>query len=652
VRPQRPDRLLRAGRALARWGATPAAGQAAAAARRHDAIGLVDEAGTLTFGQLHARSNALAHALREDGIRAGDRIAILCRNHRHWVDAYAATNKLGAHALLMNTAFSAPQLAEVAEREDAAAIIFDAEFAPLLQAAGAGRRRYVAWSYDGEAGADATVNGLIADGDPSDLDPPAQQGKAVILTSGTTGAPKGARRAQPQSLDPVAALLERIPLRARGRTMIAAPLFHSWGFTHFTLGLALNSTIVLRRRFDPEATLALTAQHGCEALVAVPVMLQRILDLPDAVLSRYDLSRVTAVPVSGSALPPSLSERWMDRFGENLYNLYGSTEVAGRRSPRRKTCVRPLAPPAVRRGAHRAALRRAGAEVQPGQTGRIFVGNELAFEGYTGGGGKDAIDGRLSSGDVGHFDADGRLFVDGRDDEMIVSGGENVFPAEVEELLAGHPAITEAAVFGVEDAEFGQRLKAVVVVRAGHELSPEDVRGHVKAIWPPQRSARRRLRSTSRAPRSGKVLKRSCGRLDPVVCSACPAHDVFELAAWGSPPARAGVSTSHVLMIVSRSAGSDVRPQPSSCRCASTSPHHGSGWALRCVRVGGRAVTAVRALPGAGAPGDRSRRRARGRAARTRRRGAAPRSYVNARRRARSRRAWTRDALAARRCPP
>jgi acyl-CoA synthetase (AMP-forming)/AMP-acid ligase II len=510
IRPQRPDRLFNAARALVRWGATPAAGYKAAASRYPDELGLIDESGTLTFGELHRRSNALAHALAHDGVKPGDGVAIMCRNHRGWVDAYVAVNKLGANALFMNTAFSGPQLADVAEREQPVAIVFDEEFTGILEAASAGRKRYVAWHEPEGERADETLDELIAGGDTSDLAPPPDQGKAVILTSGTTGTPKGASRKQPQSLDPVAALLERIPLKARERTMIAAPMFHSWGFAHFTLAMGLCSTIVLKRKFDPESTLSLTAQHECTALIVVPVMIQRILALDDEVVRRYDLSKLKAVPVSGSALPPAVSERWMDLFGDNLYNLYGSTEVAWATiaTPEDLRAAPGTAgkPP---RGTVVKLYDDAGNQVGPGETGRIFVGNDLAFEGYSGGGGKDAIEGLLSSGDVGHFDDGGRLFIDGRDDDMIVSGGENVFPGEVEDLLAGHEAVAEAAVFGVDDEQFGQRLKAVVVTREGRELSADEVKRYVKSNLAAYKVPRD-VEFVAELPRTstGKVLKR------------------------------------------------------------------------------------------------------------------------------------------------
>jgi fatty-acyl-CoA synthase len=511
IRPQRPDRALRTALTLIRWGPTPAAGYAMNAVRYPDDQAIVDELGTLTFREVHERTNALAHALREDGIGTGDGVAIMCRNHRGFVDAYVACSKLGANALFLNTAFSGPQIADVAEREKPKALIYDHEFAELVKDAGKRRKRYIAWHDpdDGEA-SDPRLEQLIEDGDTSDLSPPSDRGKAIILTSGTTGTPKGASRSQPRSLDPAAALLAMIPLKAREKTMIAAPMFHSWGFVHFTLGMALSSTLVLRRKFDPEGTLSLTAQQDCTALVVVPVMIQRILELDEDVLQRYDLSALRAVPVSGSALPGPLAERWMDTFGDTIYNLYGSTEVAWATIATPKDLRE--APGTAGRPPYGTVVRiydDDGNAVEQGESGRIFVGNEMQFEGYTGGGGKDVVDGLLASGDVGHFDASGRLFVDGRDDDMIVSGGENVFPAEVEDLLSGHEGIAEVAVFGVDDEEFGQRLKAVVVKRDGASLTEDDVRKHVKSNLAGYKVPRD-VQFVGELPRTstGKVLKR------------------------------------------------------------------------------------------------------------------------------------------------
>lgn len=508
VHPERPDHLFNTVRALMRYGTTPAAGFAAAARNYANEPALIDELGTLTFKEVHERSNALARGLAKDGIKPGDNVAIMCRNHRGWVDATVACSKLGANALFLNTAFSGPQLADVAKREKPKAVIFDHEFEEVLHDASRRRKRYVAFS-EGDTH-DPHLEDVIASYDGADLAPPEQQGRAIILTSGTTGQPKGANRSMPKTLDPIAALLSVIPLKAREKTMIAAPLFHAWGFANWALGISLGSTVVLKRKFDEEATLSLTAQHGCTALVVVPVMIQRILELDDEVLDRYDLSKVRAVPVSGSALPGAISDRWMDHFGENLYNLYGSTEVAWASiaTPRDLRAAPGTAgkPP---RGSVVKIYDEHGTPVAPGQTGRIFVGNDVRFEGYTGGGNKDELDGLLSSGDVGHFDSAGRLFIDGRDDDMIVSGGENVFPAEVEDLLHNHEAVADVAVFGVDDDKFGQRLKAVIVKRDGSKLTAKQVQDYVKSNLAGYKSPRDVV-FTDELPRTstGKVLKR------------------------------------------------------------------------------------------------------------------------------------------------
>ncbi|MDP1850218.1 MAG: acyl-CoA synthetase [Solirubrobacteraceae bacterium] len=481
--PTRPDRLARVVKALRGWGPTVAGGYAASAIRFPDATAIIDEHGALTFGDLHRRTNALAHAWSDDGIVEGDAIAILCRNHRGFVEAVVATSKLGAHALLLNTAFSGPQLAGVCASEDPRAVVYDDEFADRVDACAAGRRRYVAWTAPAPPPTGApTLEALIERGDPADVVPPQVKGRIVILTSGTTGAPKGANRAEPKTLDPAAALLSKIPLRARERTLIAAPLFHSWGLLHFVLGLGLSSTLVLRRRFEPEETLRSIDEHGVTALVAVPVMLQRILECGPKVVRRYDTGALRVIAASGSALPGELATRVMDTFGDVLYNLYGSTEVAW------ATVATPAdlraAPGTAGRPPRGTVVRlydTDGQEVGPGETGRIFVGNDLVFDGYTGGGGKAVIDGLVSSGDVGHFDEEGRLFVDGRDDEMIVSGGENVFPREVEDAICTLDGVAEVAAIGVEDDRFGQRLRAFVVRSEGSAIGADDVTAHVKA---------------------------------------------------------------------------------------------------------------------------------------------------------------------------
>jgi fatty-acyl-CoA synthase len=488
IRPMRPDHLVRFGRLYLAWGPTPALGYIVGALTRGDETAVIDELGALTFEEMNRRTNALAHAWADDGINEGDRVAVMCRNHRGFIDATIALSKLGAHCLYLNTSFAGPQITDVVNREEATAIVYDQEFGNLIADAAKGRKTYLAWQ-DPEGGegngevpdVDDSLEHLIRRGDPTDPVPPSEPGKTVILTSGTTGTPKGASRQSPTSLDPAAALLSKIPIKAGEVTMIAAPLFHAWGFAHFVLGMGMGSTLVLRRKFDPEQTLAATAEHRATTLVVVPVMLQRILELPEEVRDRYDVRALRVIAVSGSALPGPLATATMDAFGDIVYNLYGSTEVAW------ATIATPedlrAAPGCAGRPPRGTIVKLYdddGKEVPQGETGRIFVGNEMMFEGYTGGGSKEVINGLMATGDVGHFDRGGRMHVDGRDDDMIVSGGENVFPAEVEDLLSGHKAVADVAVFGVDDEKFGQRLKAVVVKRKGQKVTEKELKDYVK----------------------------------------------------------------------------------------------------------------------------------------------------------------------------
>jgi fatty-acyl-CoA synthase len=512
--PTRPDKALRAVATLHRWGPTPAAAYAGSAIRYPDRVALIDERGALTFAQVHRRTNALARELSRAGMSGQDGVAIMSRNHRGFIEAAVACSKLGLVALFLNTAFAGPQIADVLALENPVAVIYDEEFAELVREGAANRLRFIAWRDPEESPstspADPLLEELIERGDGRELSPPSEKGRVVILTSGTTGAPKGAARKQPDSIEPVAALFSKIPLKANETTVIAAPMFHSWGYAHFTLGLPLASTLVLQGKFDPEQTLRAVAQHGASALVLVPVMLQRILELPRETIDRYDVSALKVIALSGSALPGELATRAMDTFGEVLYNLYGSTEVAWatiatpedlRAAP--GTAGRPPMGTVVR------LLDADGREVAPGESGRIFVANEMMFDGYTGGGGKEIVGGLMSTGDVGHLDSAGRLFVDGRDDEMIVSGGENVFPREVEDLLADHGEIEEAAVVGVQDPEFGQRLKAFVVARNGTQLTEEEIQGYVKANLA-RYKVPREVVFLAELPRNatGKILKR------------------------------------------------------------------------------------------------------------------------------------------------
>ncbi|MFJ2664179.1 acyl-CoA synthetase [Nocardia fluminea] len=449
-----------------------------------DQVALVDERGELTYRQLDEQSTAIARGLREAGIGEGTVIAVLARDHRGLIMSMIAAGKLGARIALMNTGFAKPQFAEVCERENVRAVLHDSEFLGLLDALPADLPRYLTWVDEGTelpAGT-TTFDDLIANNSTEDLPAPSKPGGFIILTSGTTGLPKGAPRTKVTPMA-TAQFVDRVPFPKRGTAMIVSPIFHSTGLGTWLVNTILSNKIVMRRRFDAEATLAAIAEHKVEMLVCVPTMLHRMTELPADVRAKYDLSSLKVILFAGSALTPELCIKATEAFGPVLYNLYGSTEVA----------IASIATPAelaeapgtVGRSPITCEVRLYDDQDQqvktPGARGRIFVRSGAPFEGYTDGRHKQIIDGFMSSGDMGHFTDTGLLMVDGRDDDMIVSGGENVYPQEVENLLVERPEIFDVAVIGVDDPEFGKRLRAFVVLEEGHTIDAAELQAHVKA---------------------------------------------------------------------------------------------------------------------------------------------------------------------------
>ncbi|MEZ5209924.1 AMP-binding protein [Gordonia sp. (in: high G+C Gram-positive bacteria)] len=518
IAPMRPDRAVRIALAARSWGLSPGALIAVGAARDPQRQVMIDDDGVLTYAEADRQSSRIGAGLRALGVSEGDAVALLARNSRGFLLATGAIAKAGGDVLLLNTGFSGPQIADVCRRESASVVVYDSEFTELV--AGATEHRRTVLVDDPPGRDEPTLTGLAAEHGDRPLPSPVRAGRVIILTSGTTGTPKGASRgatsggAMP-TLEAPAALLDRIPLHAGMRIGLAAPAFHAWGLSNLLLTLGLGGRMVCRRRFDPEEWLAAIEKQRIEALIVVPVMLSRILDLPPETRERYDLSSLRVVSASGSALPAGLAEHWMNEYGDNLYNLYGSTEVANAT----------IATPADLRAAPGTAGRPTrgttvrlydddGVEVPQGRIGRIFVGNSQLFEGYTGGGDKARLHGLAATGDVGRFDAAGRLFVEGRDDDMIVSGGENVFPKEVEDVLASHPAVAEAACIGIADEMFGERLRAFVSLRDGESVTGDELIALVKTSLAGYK-APREVVFVDELPRNatGKVLRRELAAL-------------------------------------------------------------------------------------------------------------------------------------------
>ncbi|MFC5754272.1 AMP-binding protein [Actinomadura rugatobispora] len=502
--PMPPRTLAAVARAMRAYGPIGAA-TTVGAARFGDRTAVVDDHGPVTYRELDTAAKALATAWHRRGIGPGSRVAVLCRNHRGLLLAMSAAAKLGAGIVLLNTDFAAPQLRGTVEEEGITALVHDEEFAPLLQGIEVPQGTYTAWSDDGGSDLDGLSAGRA-------LTPPAppRASTLVILSSGTSGRPKGAARSSAPS-EPLAlpgGILTRIPFRRKEAVFVAPPLFHGWGLTSATLALALGSTLVLHRRFDAERTVADLAGHRCTALIAVPTMLGRVLEAPN--LGVHDLSALRVIATGGGPLTPHLTREVMAAFGKVLYNFYGSTEASciTIATPEDLVAAPGCAgtPPP---GTAVTILDGDGRPVPPGTVGQVHVSSPTRFDGYTSGA---AVTGPLLPvGDLGHLDAGGRLHIDGRADDMIVSGGENVHPAEIEELLAAHPDIAECAVVGVPDPEFGRRLRAYVV--ASGPLDAERVKAHVAANLARYKVPREVvfLDELPRTP-TGKVIKRALDR--------------------------------------------------------------------------------------------------------------------------------------------
>ena len=377
--------------------------------------------------------------------------------------------------LLLNTSFAGPALAEVVQRESVDAVIYDEEFTEAVDRALADKpdaTRIIAWTDGPQDG--PTVEKMIGEHAGQQPRRREQKSKVILLTSGTTGTPKGAKhsggRGGPGILK---AILDRTPWRAEEPVVIAAPMFHAWGFSQLVFAASMACTVVTRRKFDPEATLELIDRHRATGLCVVPVMFDRIMELPDDVRGKYSGRSLRFAAASGSRMRPDVVTKFMDRFGDVIYNNYNATE-AGMIATATPEDLR-AAPDTAGKPAEGTEIRILDGdfnEVPRGEVGSIFVRNPTQFDGYTSGKTKDFHEGFMSSGDVGYLDDAGRLFVVGRDDEMIVSGGENVYPIEVEKTLAAHPEVAEASVIGVDDEQFGQRLAAFVVLNDGAAATP------------------------------------------------------------------------------------------------------------------------------------------------------------------------------------
>lgn len=503
VRPLRPSATFRLTNGVRRWGTSPAVGFSLGSARHPDSIAVIDtDDDTLravSFVDIDHRCDTLALSLLDRGIGPGSQVGVLGRNSRGFLEAMVGVSRTGADVVFLNPASSADQISTIAYGQRLELILRDQEFADLVPTG------IPSIAIDDKSGLPLLAS-LPNKGELPNLK---RHSHHVILTSGTTsGDAKGASRSS-IPLSAAAAILDAFPVHMNGTTLFAAPMFHSWGWMHHRLATLLDSTHVLVRHPEAERLLSLIDEHEVDTLVTTPVVLRRLVDLPRHVRRRYKTDSLQLVAVSGSDLPGDLATKFMDAFGDILYNLYGSTEAAFatcatpedlRAEP--NTAGRPLV------GVHLEILDRLGRDVPVGSEGRVYVGSRTTFRGYTDGTDRERVRGMVFTGDIGRLDDAGRLTIVGRADDVVVTGGENVHPAEVEEVLRQHPNVADVAVTGVPDPVYGAALVAHVVP-TDDEINPDDILDWSRAqLGPNHRPRRIELRDELPRDPSGKLQRR------------------------------------------------------------------------------------------------------------------------------------------------
>lgn len=452
-----------------------------AAERFPNVPAMIDDKGAISFKVLDQRVIAIASSLKYNyQLKEDDTVAILCRNHREFLEGFLAAMRLGLNVVLLNTEFPGPQLQQVLQRHDLALLVHDQECSENVSKAEFQGKTILAWCEQPQV--NTVTLDQLAQGQPKALHRIRRSGKIILLTSGTTGVPKGAPRASNPIafIGPVLTLFAKIPFAAEYPVFIAPPLFHGFGLAFMAVCLLIGSPMVVQRRFSPSDIHTAIQQHQVKILVAVPMMLQRILNINEQ--HKKDLSSLCVVLAAAAPLSATLATQWMDKYGDHLYNLYGSSETgfcsmaspADLRAAPGTVGLAPL-------GTQIKIFNEDGKVSADNQVGRICIKSRMVFEGYVGGGNKQRFDGYMTTGDVGHINSQGYLFVDGRDDDMIFSGGENVFPQEIEELLAQHADVLDVAVIGVSDEEFGQRLCAFVVLKDTKTPNEDELRIFIRS---------------------------------------------------------------------------------------------------------------------------------------------------------------------------
>jgi len=487
---------------------------AAHAAKHPDRLALIEGERALSWEEFFRTRNRLAHSLATLGIGAGQHAIVYAHNALENLVVGAALRVLGAVGVPMNHRLAADEVTYILDNSDATTVFVDDAFLAMAERVrhtarvkhwitlGAERRPWA-----------AALDELLARG--SDAPPAAAaMGGSMVYTAGTTGKPKGALR---RALDPAAVLPRLAALNCLDSTqvhLVAGPLYHSAPGGFALYAHMVGGTVVVMRRFDPEEALRLIERHRCTTTFMAPTLVKRIVDLPATVRARYDVTSMRSLVIAAAPCPMRVKEQALDLFGPVLYEFYGSTELGVNTVLRPEDVLRkPGSCGRAAPGVELAILDDDGRGVAPGSPGELYVRRyEGVFDEYYRNPAATAQTARgewMSVGDVAWMDEEGFVYICDRKRDMIISGGVNIYPAEIEDALHRHPAVEDVAVFGVPDAEWGERVHAAIQLRAGHHVSARELmdfcRAHVADYKTP-----REVSFHDEFPRdsAGKLVKR------------------------------------------------------------------------------------------------------------------------------------------------
>jgi fatty-acyl-CoA synthase len=479
----------------------------------------------LTYAQLHQRMDRAASALQRRGLGRGSSVLLMMKNRPEFLEVQAGAGRIGAAAVSVSWRSTPAELAYLAAHSGAKVVVFDADLWPVvgqakrdIPSSAIAAHDFIAVG-DGAAarsGCDRYEEDFLTPADPSPRreNGAAADGAVVVYTSGTTGKPKGAVRKFPKdALFAAMSFIAETPMRVDDVHLVTCPLYHSTAFAFLGMTGVLGATAVLMDEFRPQTFLEYVERYGVTTTAVVPTMLHRVLALGPEALAAHDTRTLRLIISGGAPLSGPLALQTMDQFGDIVFNFYGATETGlVTLAKPDDLCAAPGTIGKLLPGNEVRLLDDQGREVPAGEVGELYVRNKLLVAGYH----NDAEstrasmrDGFFSVGDLARVDRDGRYFIEGRKRDMIISGGVNVYPAEVEAVLESHAEIAEAAVVGVDDPEWGERVRAFVVRVAGTSLDE----GGVKA-WCRERLAGPKLPRDvvflDALPRNptGKVLKR------------------------------------------------------------------------------------------------------------------------------------------------